>query len=76
MSLAQQALDLAVGAQTRMAQGGDVATRANLSDLAVAVQLLAQNALSSSPSSESLDGGDTNVDVSTTTGASTEPSGS
>lgn len=75
MSLAQQALDLAVGAQMRMTQGGDISTRSTLSDMAVAIQLLAQNALSATPVTDSLDQGDTSVDVSTTVGAATAPPG-
>jgi hypothetical protein len=67
MSLAQQALDLAVGVNTRVEQQDDIASKENIADLASAVQLLAQNALSATPSSDTPDPSDTSVDASTTT---------
>lgn len=75
MSLAQQALDLTAGVQTRMANSGEVAGRQNISDIVVAVQLLAQNALSATPVSESLDPG-TAIDVPTNEAANPAAEGS
>ena len=76
MSLAQQALDLAANVAVRLAQSGDAASKQNISDLQGAVQLLAQNALSATPSSESLDPGATNVDVPTNLPESSTAAGS
>ena len=76
MSLAQQALDLAANVAVRMSLSGDAASKQNISDLQAAVQLLAQNALSATPSSETLDPGATSVDVSTTIPEATTAPGS
>lgn len=68
-SLAQQALDLSVTVQTRMLAGGDPFTRQNFADTLTAVQLLAQNSLSATPSTDTPDPSATTVDASTTTAA-------
>lgn len=65
-TLAQQALDLAVTIETRINQLDQLDTKQNLSDLCSAVQLLAQNALSATPSVDSPDPTATSVDVPTT----------
>ena len=76
MSLAQQALDLAANVAVRMSLSGDAASKQNISDLQAAVQLLAQNALSATPSSENLDSGATSVDVPTNIPEATTAEGS
>ncbi len=66
-SLAQQALDLATTVQQRLSAGGDPVTKQNLSDIASAVQLLAENVLGGTPSTDSPDMSATQTDVSINT---------
>jgi hypothetical protein len=74
-SLPQQSLDLAVGVQTRISQLDQIDTKQNISDLCSAIQLLAQNALSATPSMDNPDPSETTVDVPTTSPVSDPPSG-
>ena len=69
-SIAQQALDLSAGVSTRIINGSDPASKSNMQDLATAIQLLAQNALSATPSTDNPDPSATLVDVSSTLAAS------
>lgn len=75
-SLPQQALDLAVTVQTRVVQLDNVDTKQNIADLCSAIQLLAQNALSATPTSDNPDVSATTTDVATTTSVSDPPAGS
>lgn len=74
-SLAQQALDLTAAVQTRVVNGGDPGSKSNVLDLATAIQLLAQNVMSATPSLDVPDAGATAVDVSPTIVASDPTSG-
>lgn len=65
-SLAQQALDLAVNVQARIENLDEIDTKQNISDIASAVQLLAQNTLSATPSTDTPDPSATTQDVATT----------
>lgn len=64
-SLAQQALDLAVTVSARIADD-NWESKVNIADLASAVQLLAQNTLSATPSTDNPDPAAVAVDVPTT----------
>lgn len=75
-SLAQQALDLAVNVQTRIDQQDNIDTKENLSDICSAIQLLSQNALSATPSTDTPDISATGVDVPTNSPVSDPSAGS
>lgn len=65
-SIQQQALDVCSAVTSRIQNGGDPSSKENMLDLVTAVQLLAQNALGSTPSVDAPDAGATNVDVAAT----------
>jgi hypothetical protein len=73
-SLAQQALDLAT-AVTNRRSNGIVNDTQDTADLAAALQLLAENALGGTPTTDTPDAGATTTDVSINTPVSTSSDG-